>query len=92
MVESLPTETRNNRKGEGRRPALLNYLSCAREGPSVPRHSIGENISPSRISENSVKPRPNKAPTFLVIRPGILAALITAVNDATIINHCIEFL
>ena len=33
-------------------------------------------------------------PPLLGIRPGIgiLAALITAVNDATIINHCISFL
>lgn len=33
-------------------------------------------------------------PPLLGIRPGIgiLAALITAVNDATIINHCIFFL
>lgn len=32
-------------------------------------------------------------PPLLGIRPGIgiLAALITAVNDATIINHCIFF-
>lgn len=51
------------------------------------RKRLPQIIATSRISENSVKPRPNKAPTL-----AYSTRFSAAVNDATIINHCIEFL